>query len=355
MHHIDHNSDKAYVATYKELIFIFVVFIAILVVLNPKDLIKEQVLSEKSNYDLSILYLKNILEQEPENEEIMLLLAEQSLSNGDKDLSIRLLGLLLQSKNKLIRTKVTFLSYDLLKDDYYYLENKDETELLKMKDRLKELLLKIIDDNVYEEEDIRKWYDEAVFLDYDFAKYVFIKQLLAKDTQNVELIKIAYYLAVEFKNVNDTTDYIHRLAQYDIENSDKWKRDEYYTLIMQKQYERAEVLLLVYSETSLEWKIRLAEFYLMRAKYKKASKIYIDLFNASSDYIEKKNYFFKAARALQGGNLLKETAALARSYESYYAKDREVRNFLLKIYMATGYLDYAFILSKQILDKETSK
>lgn len=349
MHHIDHVNTKSYIVTNKELLFIFLVFIAILVVLHPKDLIKEQVLSEKSNYDLSMLYLKNILEQEPDNEVMMLLLAEQSLSSGNKDLSLKLLELLLKSKDDVIRQRVTFLSYDIIKNNYEY--SKDE----KLKIRLKELLAKIIEDNVYPKEDIRKWYEEAIFLDYDEAKYVFIKQILAEDERNVELIKIAYYLSVTLNQSDDTTDYIHRLAEYDTQRSAEWKRDEYYTLIHHKEYERAEVLLRVYAEESLEWTLRLAEFYLMRGRYKESSKIYIDLFNSSNDYVERKNYFFKSVRALQGGNYLEETAKLARSYESYYAKDREVRNFLLKVYMATGYLDYAFILSKQILDKEISR
>jgi hypothetical protein len=353
MQPVDSEEEKKYVVTYKELSFIFIVFVFILFVLHPKDLIKEQILREKSNYDLSMLYLKNILEQEPDNEEVMLLLAQQSLASGNKDLSVKLLELLLKSKDKKIRTRVTFLSYDLLKDDYHLL--KDEEKKRKLKKKLKTLMAQIVKDHVYKEEDLNKWYAEAIFLDFNEAKYIFVKQLLAKDERNIGLLKDAYYLSVKLGYKNDTTDYIHSLAQYDIERQEAWQRDEYYTLIHHKQYERAEVLLQVYSETSLKWKKILAEFYLMRKEYKKSSKIYIHLFNMSNDYIEKKQYFFKAVNALQAGGYLKETAKLARSYESFYSSDRSVRNFLLKVYMGTGKLDYAYILSKQILEKEIKK
>ena len=349
----DDGDTKVYIATNKELAFIFVVFLAILFVLHPKDLIKEQILREKSNYDLSMLYLKNILEQEPDNEEVMLLLAQQSLTSGNKDLSLKLLELLLQSKDKDIRTRVTFLSYDLLKDDYHFL--KDEKQKEDLKKRLKALMAQIVKDDVYTEEDLKKWYAEAIFLDYDEAKYVFVKKLLAKDERNITLLKDAYYLSVKLGYKDDTTDYIHSLAQYDLDRQEAWQRDEYYTLIHHKQYDRAEVLLQVYAETSLKWKNTLAEFYMMRKKYKKTSEIYVHLFNMTDDYDLKKHYFIKAVQALQGGNYLNESAKFARSYESYYAKDKEVRNFLLKLYMATGHLDYAYILSQQILTKEIKK
>jgi len=350
MEKIEKTAENVSIATNKELAFIFVVFIAILFVLHPKDLIKEQILREKSNYDLSMLYLKNILEQEPDNEQVMLLLAKQSLSSGNKDLAVKLMELLLKSKDKDIRTHVTFLSYDLLKDDYNYL--KDEKKKEELKNKLRPLMKQIVQDNVYEDSEIQKWYEEAVFLDDDKSKYVFIKKLLAKDEKNIALLKDAYYLATKLGYKDDTTDYIHSLAQYDLENQSGWQRDEYYTLIQQKEYEKAEALLQVYSEASLQWKKILADFYLMRREYKKSSDIYIHLFNMSDDYAQKKHYFYKAVRALQAGNLVDETAKLARSYESYYAKDREVREFLLKVYLATGKLDYAHSLSKQILEKE---
>jgi hypothetical protein len=344
---------KILVITNQELVFIFVVFLSILFVLHPKDLIKKQILRENSNYDLSMLYLKNILEQEPDNEEVMLLLAQQSLRSGKKDLSVKLLGLLLKSKDKKIRTRVTFLSYDLLKDDYHFLKNEEKKR--KLKKRLKALMKQIIKDNVYKEKDLEKWYDEAIFLDDDEAKYVFVKKLLAKDERNLRYLKDAYYLSVKLGFKNDTTDYIHSLAQYDLKNQASWQRDEYYTLIHNKQYKRAEVLLQAYSETSLQWKKTLAEFYTMRRSYKKAAKIYELLFNMTDDYTQKKKYFMKMVQTLQAGNYLGEAAKLGRSYESYYAKDRDVRNFLLKLYMATGYLDYALTLSKQILEQEMKK
>ncbi|MDQ7066894.1 MAG: hypothetical protein Q9M40_02205 [Sulfurimonas sp.] len=109
MSYADDKIKKVYVITYKELIFTFLMFSVILIVLFPKDILKEQILAENSNYDLSMLYLKNLLKHSPEDESLMLILAEQSLRSGKRDLSLRLLELLLQSKNVEYRHKAHIL------------------------------------------------------------------------------------------------------------------------------------------------------------------------------------------------------------------------------------------------------
>ena len=124
MSYVDNKHEKVYVITYKELIFLFVSFIIILIILYPKDRIKEQILAENSNYDLSMLYLENILEHEQDNEELLLTLAQKSLKLGKKDLSLRLLELVLKSENDDYRNRATMLSYDLKKDDYFYYKSK---------------------------------------------------------------------------------------------------------------------------------------------------------------------------------------------------------------------------------------
>ena len=52
------NYEKKYVGTYKEIALMFISFSIVLFFLYPKDMLNKQILSEKSNYDLSILYLK---------------------------------------------------------------------------------------------------------------------------------------------------------------------------------------------------------------------------------------------------------------------------------------------------------
>ena len=343
----DNEFKKSYVVTYKELLFTFIVFAVILFVLYPKDLLKEQIVSEKSNYDLSMLYLKNLLKHDPKNESLQIILAEQSLRSGAKLESIALLDKLIKSKNEKIRKKAFLLDYELKKDNYYYI--KDKKLKRKAKKELKKLFRYIYYQKLYNEKDEDKWYNEALFLDEQGPMYYFVQKKLKSEPNNVELLTKAYYLSLKFNNRKKAVKYIHDLIIYDTKNSEKWLLDNYYMLLNSKQYAEVEKLLYQKSKTSLNWKKRSADYYLMRKSFRRASRMYIELFNETKSYNKRKQYFFKAVRALQAGSYLQASANLAHRYENYYLYDREVRKFLLKIYISTSNLNYASNLSKKIL------
>ena len=166
------NSDEfeeVYVVTYKELIFISVVFAIILIVLYPKDLIKQEIASERSNYDLSMLYLKDLLKHSPKDESLKLILAEQSLRSGKKDISLNLLNELIYSKNKKRRYKALLLNYELRKTDFFTIKNILKKD--KEKELLKELFSLIYKQKIYNIEKLDYWYNEAVFNQHFEAMY----------------------------------------------------------------------------------------------------------------------------------------------------------------------------------------
>jgi len=351
MSYVDNNKEdefeEVYVVTYKELIFIAIVFSVILIVLYPKDLIKQEIRSENSNYDLSMLYLKDLIEHSPNDESLKLILAEQSLRSGKKEQSLELLNKLIFSKNIKRRNKALLLSYELRKSRYFDIE----TEFKQEKERkiLKELFKQIYSKKLYDEKDLDKWYNEAVFNQHYEAMYYFVKKKLQKEPTNVKLLDMAYFLATKFKDKKNAAKYIELLVKYDTKNQDKWATAYFYYLVNAKQYKKAQKIVEKFSNLSKDWTLRLADFYTMRKLYKKSSKIYLQLFNEAKKYDEKKKYFFKALGALQAGGYLKKSANLAHKYEDYYIKDVEVRKFLLKLYLQTDSLDYAVGLSKKIL------
>ncbi len=350
MSYVDNKHEKSYVVTYKELLFAFVAFCVILFVLYPKDMLKEQILSEKSNYDLSMLYLKNLIEHDQENEELMLILAEQSLRTGNKDLSLRLLELILRSENDEYRDRAVLLTYDLKKDDYFYFKGEDKKRV--EKEKLRRMFVDIIRDKIYLESDSDKWYDEAVFHQDYKAMYLFIDVKLLKEPDNLELLKQAYYTSIELSHRADSLKYIDLLAQKDTEDGEKWLEAEYYMLISYALFKEANLLLEKHENDSVEWKNRYADFKLMRKNYIKANSLYMELFNSTKAYTQKKKYFYDAVNALLAGEYSKEASNLARKYEKRYLGDKEARKYLLKLYMATGRLDYAASLSSKILKKE---
>ena len=351
MSYVDNSHEKSYVVTYKELIFTFVVFSMILFVLFPKDLLKEQILAENSNYDLSMLYLQNLLKHSPQDESLMLILAEQSLRSGKKDLSIRLLDLLLTSENTEHRFKATLLSYELKKEDYYYL--KEYKAQKKQKQELRKLFFRIFNHKMYDETELQRWHDESLFVGTSSTTYFFTQKLLKEDEKNITLLEEAYFLSIRLHKPKDSLMYIRLLAKYDTTRADKWLIDEYNMYINYKEYNKAESLLKKQARFgSIKWNTRLADFYLMRKSFSKASNIYIELFKDSTDYKTKRHYFYKATGALQAGSRFSHAARLARRYERYYLKDKTARQYILKLYISTGNLEYAASLSKKILRKE---
>jgi hypothetical protein len=298
-----------------------------------------------------MLYLKNLIQHSPNDESLMLILAEQSLRSGNKDLSLRLLNLLLDSKNKNIRHKATLLSYDLQKIEYYYLKNSahNKQKEVEKKRVLVKLFSSIFNSKMYAEADIEKWYQESLFVNNKKAMHYFLNAKIKKDPTNVTLLTEDYYLENELHHRDAILETLKALQKYDEKHARRWIMAEYYIHLQYKEYNTAETLLNKYKDSSIFYKIKLADFYSMRKEYGRASKIYETLLKASNDYEEKKEYFYKMVKVLQAGNQLAAAAEKVKEYESFFRHDIRVRNFMLKLYIATGRLDYASSLSKKIL------
>jgi len=345
------NYEKKYVGTYKEIALMFISFGVVLFFLYPKDMLNKQILSEKSNYDLSILYLKNMLRNDSSNENLMLSLAEQSLDSGNKDLSFKLLELLHDTKDKNIRTSAYLLSYRLAKDDYFYLQehNMEAAKQDKYKE-LTSLYETMIHNGLYKDKDIKSLYREASFLKNITARAVFVHKLLLKNPQDIQLLSDAYYIARKMKDNKKALAYIDKIIAVDTQNSLTWNKTKFNILLQEYPFNDARMLLKKLAKDSQYWQSNLATFYLYNKQYQNAADVYMKIFKTEKTYAKKKKLFNKALKILQGSNKPKETAKLAYRYEDYFYKDREMRNELLKVYMATGDLTKAGKLSKRMLE-----
>jgi len=348
------NNDKKpqehnYVITYKELLFTIFIFIVILVALYPKDLLKQQIVSEKANYDLSMLYLKNLLKHNPDDESLMLILATQSLKTGNKDLAIRLLELLFESKDEKIRQKAIMLSFELEKEKYFYIKNKKQKRIQLTK--LRRLFLRIYNAKMYELDDAQKWYEEAVFVGAKYPAYTLLKRTLQNEEhqKNVTLLKEAFFLAVQFSKKKDAFHFLEELKKYDRKNYKKWILQEYYLDMKYKRYTAAEKILVAHQKNDDHIKSILGDFYFYRRRYKEASEIFFSLYKNAQSFREKKIYFKKALQALVAANDTQRVNQLVQENESKFLQDVEMRKFMLKIYLANGKLDKAAALSKKIL------
>ena len=313
-------------------------------------MLQKQILSEKTNYDLSMLYLQNMLKNDDSNEELMLLLAQESLLSGNKDLAFKLLELLKNSTNVQRRATSYLLSYQLSKGDYFYLEAKNLKKAQEKKYKELKLLFKsIIQDDLYKDENVESLYKEASFLKDTVSSYVLVQKMLAKHPQDLELLSDAYYIARKMKANKQALIYIDRIILQNTSDRRKWEETKFQILVEDYSYDDALKLLKKEAQNSIYWQKNLITFYLYNKKYQKAVDIYMQIFQVEKNYTKKKEIFKTALSTLKSAGELKHLVKLVHEHENYFFKDANMRMLFLKIYMETGSLQKARIFSEKIL------
>ncbi len=344
------NYKKKYVGTYKEIALMFLSFSIVLFVLYPRDMLTKQILSEKSNYDLSILYLKNMLKNDSSNEALMLALAEQSYKQGNKDLSAQLLGLLYDSKNKKRRAKAYVLSYKLAKDDYEYLKKKNfQKDVMLKYAELQAMYRTIISDGLYEQKDIEMLYKEGSFLGDKQSSYILLQKLLHKDPKNRHLLSDGYYLSRSMGKYKEALGYTEKLLAVGVKKPSKWRKIQY-NLIFEKYNKKDAIdFLKKEAKSSKYWQTKLAEYYVYKKQYQNAVDLYMKKFQEQKKYARKKKFFQKAIGILLAADKTQDAADLTYKYEKYFFKDKEMRVHMLKTYLAAGDVRKARRLSQKML------
>ena len=107
------------VITYIEVFLVFLVFSFILYVLYPKNMLEKQVLAESSNYDLTAIYLENMLRIEAENTVLTLALVKASIKGGKYDLALKMIKILEKDADNTSLQELIGLRFEALKVKYF--------------------------------------------------------------------------------------------------------------------------------------------------------------------------------------------------------------------------------------------
>ncbi len=345
--------ERKQVVTYKEIILIFIIFTLILIVLYPKDLLKKHILTENSNYDLSMLYLKNMLKNDPTNETLMLSLATQSLRSGRKDLAERLLALLHKSKDPQILYKAYRESYILEKENYFYfLAKKEIKQKKKYFNILTGLFNTINKKHYYADTEYKYMFKESMFLRQPERAFHFT--LLRKENMSIKIAQMeqVYYLALKENSIAYSMRAVNFEMSHDKKHQKKWRNAKYYLLA--KYYSRNEAVAYMKqkAKNTRFWRGKLAEYYFAHKEFKNSADIYMEEFRSSSNYKKRKFYFKKAINTLAAQRDKNAILRLAKQYEHYFFHDESMCIYLLKTYIANGKPAYAAALSKKILQRK---
>ncbi len=337
------DEQRSDITTVPETLFIFGMFAFILIILYPKDMIREQILSESSNYDLTAIYLENMLKIEPENIDLMVAMAKVSVQTGKVDLAERLLTILLNQPDKAIQIEAYALKYTLLKHKRgQYLSNED------LDHTIYTLINTIAKNRLFNEEDAIKWYSEAVNLSQKEAALAFIKPLYSKD--NIYWLEQCLYLSIQLKHYDYEREYcINKLLLVDKDRESKWLLTSYEIALADKHITKALKIAHKLSEKNPKYIDEPARLQLQLGEYKKASDFYLNLYKKSKKEYDKTLYFSKALESLQHGNLRQEIITLTQQYEDHFIHDDLIINKMLRVYLGTDNLEQARILSLKVL------
>lgn len=312
----------------------------------------KEVLAEQSNYDLSMVYLENMLKNDPSNETLILALANQAYKSNKKDLSFRLLKLLKNSKNIDTKSEAYILSYKIAKGDYFYFKSKYKTkEQNKKYINLKNIFSVIMSEHLYAKSKIKQLYKESIFLHDKNNTYHLVQELLKDSPNDIILLSNAFYISYDFKDYEQSISYLDRLTLLDKKHKDKWAKERYCLISNIYSYTKAEAYIVALSRNSKYWSDKLIQFYLQHKKYAKASQVYMNQFHKVSALNQQRMLWFQAINTLRAGNHIKKAVQLGYKYENYFFEDKKARMALLKLYISSNDLQKARKLSMKILKR----
>jgi hypothetical protein len=326
------------VVSYFEAVLIFVIFAFILYALYPKDMLQRQVLAENSNYDLTAIYLENMLRFDPQNKELTVALLRASVKSGQFDLAMKMIEILKKDATVPMLKDLAGFRFEALKVKYFSTNEKQYHQQIRAE--IEALLKEVVAENYYDNETLEYWYKGAREFSINSPALFFLYRLLEQEEKALWLEE-CFYLSADIKDEKMQTECLMRLRKIDTSRYDEWTQQAYYLAVEEGEIDRAISLLKDMASRSTKWRLELAKFYVEIKYFKEGSSEYMTLYRGAHSAQERKRYLMLALQALQYGSLMDEAAALARKYEGLYYKDKQMSRVFIKLYLAAGKLEDA--------------
>lgn len=341
------NDDLEEVFTNKEIFFISVFFIFILFIFYPGTMLRKQVLIEKSNYELTAVYLENMLRLEPKNVGLLFATVKVSLENGNIDLANRLIEVLKKTPDEKTKKKLSLLHYSLLKIDKERTQNSQE--LSRIEEKMIKIINQVAKDELFQKENALIWYREAIVLSQTEAALLFLKPLY--EDNDPYALEQCIYLATQPKHRNEKLHCVDKLSNSGGKISKKWLIAAYTLYSEEGDSEKALEIVTSLVKIDPSYYDELARVQQVSGKFRESSQTFMLFYKMSDDSKVKKNYLIKAIQVLKDGKLNSDAVALAQKYEDHYLHDSAMIQKLIKFYLSMGELEAAKKLSIKLLKK----
>jgi len=325
-----------------EIFALFIAFLSVFILLFPKENIGKDLTKDKSNVDLTITYLQNLVKLEPKNSKLLLAIASSLHMRKSDQKALKLLKDLENSQDTNLKSKAILLH---LKINYDKLNKKPtKEELIKISKENKILLSNISHEKFTDLNSNKTLYNIALSLNDKKSALRFNLNILnnKKLKNRIQWLKNAHYLS-DALNANDTDiKILKELTKLDYDKSSLWLSILIYKL--PKDYN----LISLEKELSLT-KEQVASIYIIKQQPKKAVNIYKKLLSKTNNKREKIELIKKIIKILQANNQTIKAAIFAHDYESYFIKNKELRKTILKLYLGADKTKWAKEFSIKIM------
>jgi hypothetical protein len=342
---------KDEVFSFVEIGFIVFIFIVVLLLLYPKGMLKNQVLQESGNYDLTALYLKNMLRIEPENRKLILATARLTLKEEKLDLAEELIKKFKNSNNKDILREILPMEFEYLKIKEK--RTKSKKALKEIKQRMLKTLIEIRDRGFYDANSAKKFYFEALNLKKKDLALDFLEPMIKNN--DIDSLQQCVYISSDIGDKRREIECLKKLTIIEKEFPKKWILALYSIYTKDKRFEDAYPLAKRLSSIDEKFQEEPARVKLLSKDFRGASKEYMELFNRDIMVDEKIDYLFRASSALQTGGFKKEAVELVKRHQDSLLNSSENIKKFIEFYLSVGSLESARELAKRVLNIELQK
>jgi tetratricopeptide (TPR) repeat protein len=332
----------------REIFFIFIVFVFVFYMIYPEKMLQKQVLSEKSNYELTGVYLENMLRLDPDNTKLMLAAAKVSLERGNLDLCEKLLQVLRKSNDSSVKNSLEKLEFRLIETQIQHSNN--PKYIAKKREMLSAIVKRVYEKKLFDKKDALVWYRRAITLSQNKIALNFIKSL--SDSNDPKDLEQCVYIMIQPENRYKRIECAEKLSHFDGKYTKKWLVAAWTLYVQERDYKKAIEILERLVKIDSSYKTILAETKYAAGQFVESSKLYMVFYKNSNSYERKKEYLLKAILALSSGKLNSKAVELAQKYEDNYLNDDKMMQKLIKLYLSMSELKAARKLSLKMMKSE---
>jgi hypothetical protein len=328
-----------------EIAVLFIAFLVVLFFLFPKGKLEQHILQERSNYDLTAIYLQNLIRLQPDNSELVLSMANTLYQQEKYHLALNLLDVLSHDTDPKIQQKaiLTHLNINKIRADKEKDPNKKAIFI-----RENDLLLQSISHQQFTDINNSKTLYYAALSIGDKQSALNFNATILPLVQGEEAIKWSenlHYLAAELNNKKEDKKALKFLIKHNKPNQKRWL-DALIPLLNDK-----DDIPTLGDELKLEGE-QLANFYLANKHITPATDLYQTLYEQEKNKETKTALLLKMISIFRMHNQSAKAANIVRAYEDDYLDNQTVTKKLLKLYLEANHADYAKALSLKIIQQK---